>query len=182
MRDTISSNTPIYILNDGRVITGTMVWYSVVCMREVWLLSRDITSDQDDPLLDIGRAIHESMYSYVNKKEIALDGIKIDMIIDSSKDRIVCEIKSSSKYIKASSMQLLYYLYRLEELGIHATGNIMIPKEKKRIKIMLTDSNKKEVENQLSIIKTIIDIDKPPKVEFIPYCRRCAYRYFCWSA
>ena len=182
MRDTTSSNKSIYTLDDGKIITGTMVWYSMVCIREVWLMSRDITPDQDDPLLDIGRAIHESTYDYVDKKEITLDGIKIDMIIDASKDIIICEIKSSSRYIRASSIQLLYYLYRLEEeLGIHAEGSIMIPKEKKRIKIVLTESNKKEVENQLSLIKTIVKMNKPPQAEFILYCRSCAYRYFCWS-
>ena len=180
MNPTYSSNAS-YLLNDGRAITGTLVWYSVVCHREVWLMSRDITPDEDDPLLDLGRAIHETSYTDMKKKEILLEGIKIDIIKNREDKKVICEVKSSSRYIKASMMQLYYYLYRLEELGIDAIGELVIPKEKKRMVVKLDDNNRRELLSQLSIIIQIVAMDKPPKLAFIPFCRRCAYRYFCWS-
>lgn len=180
MNHTYSSNIP-YLLEDGRVITGTLVWYSTVCQREVWLMSRDITPDEEDPLLDLGRAVHETSYKEIRKKEILLEGIKIDIIKDREDKKIICEVKSSSRYIKASLMQLYYYIYRLEEMGIEAVGELVIPKEKKRITVELDESNRQQLLSQLSIIRQIVAMNKPPEAVFIPFCRRCAYRYFCWS-
>lgn len=179
MDHTNSSNIP-YLLDDGRIITGTLVWYSTICHREVWLMSRDITPDEEDPLLDLGRAIHETSYEEIKKKEILLEGIKIDIIKERDDKKVVCEVKSSSRYIKASVLQLCYYIYRLEEIGIEAVGEVVIPKEKKRIAVRL-ESNREELLSQLSLIRRITAMDRPPEPVFIPFCRRCAYRYFCWS-
>ncbi len=176
-----TSSSEAYRLDDGRAITGTLVWYSTVCSREVWLMSRDITPDEDDPLLDLGRALHETSYPENRRREITLEGMKIDMIKNKESGKVICEVKSSSKYIKASTMQLLYYLYRIKEMGIDAVGEIVIPKEKKRVMVELNDTNKEELMMQLQKIKQIVTMDKPPKAEYIPFCRRCAYRYFCWS-
>ncbi len=32
-------------------ITGTLIWYYYICQREVWLMSRQINSLQDNPFL-----------------------------------------------------------------------------------------------------------------------------------
>lgn len=144
-------------------------------------MSRDITPDEEDPLLDLGRAVHETSYKEIKKKEIVLEGIKIDIIKEREDKKVVCEVKSSSRYIKASLMQLCYYIYRLEEMGIDAIGELVIPKEKKRIVVRLDESNREQLLSQLSIISQIVTMDKPPQPVFIPFCRRCAYRYFCWS-
>ncbi|MEM2857133.1 MAG: CRISPR-associated protein Cas4 [Candidatus Nitrosocaldaceae archaeon] len=180
MNHTSSYDAP-YRLHDGKVITGTLVWYSMICNREVWLMSRDITPDEEDPLLDLGRAIHETSYTEIRKKEMLLEGIKIDIIKNREDKKIICEVKSSSKYVKASMTQLCYYLYRLEEIGMEVVGELIIPKEKKRIRVELDDASKRELISQLYIIRNIVEMDKPPNATFIPFCRRCAYRYFCWS-
>jgi CRISPR-associated exonuclease Cas4 len=41
-------------------VNGTLVWYYSICKREVWLMSRNISPDQRDTNIDIGRFIHES--------------------------------------------------------------------------------------------------------------------------
>lgn len=144
-------------------------------------MSRDITPDEDDPLLDLGRAVHETSYAETRRREITLEGMKIDMIRNKESGKVICEVKSSSRHIRASTMQLLYYLYRMEEMGIDASGEIVVPKEKKRITVKLDDTNREELMMQLRKIKQIVAMNKPPKAEFITFCRRCAYRYFCWS-
>ncbi len=168
----------LYRLDDGKLITGTLVWYAMICKREVWFMSKEITPDQDDPLLDIGRAVHETSYEQYTK-EVKLEGIKIDIV--KYKDSMICEIKTSSKFIHAARMQLLYYIYRLSESGIDVEGEILIPRERKKVKVSLDERSKEELINILNEIRNTASLPKPPSALFIPYCRRCAYRYFCWS-
>lgn len=167
-----------YIHQSGKVITGTLVWYYHVCEREVWLMGREITPEEEYEALDMGRAIHEIYYQRM-KKEIALNGIKIDIIKGQS--RTVCEVKTSSKYIEAAKMQLAYYLYRLKESGIDATGEILIPKEKKKINITLTPEIEATLLKTLRQIKRIIDLDQPPPPKRTHFCRNCAYKDMCWT-
>ncbi len=178
MSHTSSSKDPIYRLDDGSIITGTLVWYSAICKREVWLMAKNITPDEEDPLLDRGRAIHETSYKQF-RKELQLEGMKIDLI--KYKDKVICEVKTSSKFIKAARLQLLYYLYRLSSDGLEVEGEILIPLEKKKMKVRLDEEGKNELNSALMDIRSILSSDKPPLPNFIPYCKSCAYRYFCWS-
>jgi len=78
-------------------------------------------------------------------------------------------------------MQLAFYLRELKKQGIFAKGELLIPKEKKRFKVELTDEIEKELEKAISEIKKIISIEKPPHPEKNQFCRNCAYYEFCWS-
>jgi CRISPR-associated exonuclease Cas4 len=167
-----------FLLDDGTFITGTLMWYSAICEREVWLMSRNITPDAEDQTLDFGRAIHETSYRE-SKKEIEMEGIKFDII--KERDHVVCEIKTSSRYIESAKLQLLYYLYRLKAEGYEFRGEILIPKEKKVVYVDLNEQEEKEIRDSLSRIKRIVRLETPPPARFIPFCRRCAYKYFCWS-
>nr|MDO8081522.1 CRISPR-associated protein Cas4 [Candidatus Freyarchaeota archaeon] len=171
------NETP-YILQSGKIITGTLVWYYHVCEREVWLMGREITPDEDYEALDMGRAVHEIHYPRM-KREIALDGIKIDIIKGQSKT--ICEVKTSSKYLNAAKMQLSYYLYRLKEAGIDTTGEILIPKEKKKIEITLTPELEGTLLNTLGQIRYIVEQELPPPPTKSPFCRNCAYKDMCWT-
>jgi len=170
------TSTP-YTLSDGRMITGTLVWYFFICKREVWLMGREITPDEDLPLLDVGRAIHE-IYYLRSKKEIQLEGIRIDVL--KGAERVVCEVKTSSRFLQAAKFQLLYYLYRLEEMGLRMRGEIKVPREKKRISVLLNESSKRELLEALANIKKIVEVELPPEPKKIPYCKKCAYKEFCW--
>ncbi|MGC8593817.1 MAG: CRISPR-associated protein Cas4 [Nitrososphaeria archaeon] len=160
-------------LPDGRRITGTLVWYYFICQREVWLMGRELTPDEDDEILKIGRAIH-SVYYRDMKDEVQLDGIKVDRI----RGRVIYEIKTSSKYLEATKFQLLYYIYRFRDEGVDVEGEILIPKEGKRIKVDKADISK--LETVLQKISEIVRMEKPPLPQKIPFCRKCAYRNFCW--
>ncbi len=136
-------------------------------------MGREVTPDEDDEILKIGRAIH-SVYYRDMKDEVQLDGIKVDRI----RGRVIYEIKTSSKYLEATKFQLLYYIYRFREEGVDVEGEILIPKEGKRIKVDKADISK--LETILQKISEIVRMEKPPLPQKIPFCRKCAYRNFCW--
>lgn len=169
-------STP-YIISHDRAISGTLVWYYFICKREVWLIGHEITADQDFPSLEIGRAVHEIFYKEF-KKEIELNGIKLDFF--KKKDKAICEVKTSSKFIESAKFQILYYLYRLKEHGIDAYGEILIPREKKIIKVFLNDKDREKLLYALNDIKRIVELEKPPEPVKIHFCNRCAYNGFCW--
>jgi CRISPR-associated exonuclease Cas4 len=165
-------------LDDGSLITGTLVWFSAICERETWLMSKNITPDSEDESLQIGRAVHETTYNE-SKKEIEMDGIKIDIIRE--REHVVCEVKTSSRFLEPAKLQLLYYLYRLKIEGYDFEGKILIPREKKTIEVRLDDEEEQRVRDALIKIRRIANLETPPEARLIPFCRRCAYRYFCWS-
>ena len=169
-------NDEIFITQE-QAITGTLVWYYFVCKREVWLMSHGITPDEDFYLLEIGRTIHEISYERA-RKEVSFEGIKLDLL--KRREMIVCEIKTSSKFLQAAKFQLLYYLYRLGEMGLKMRGEIRIPRERRKIRVYLNEENRNALLRALKEIKEIVNSEKPPAPEKNPFCRRCAYREFCW--
>jgi len=60
-------------------ITGTLIWYYYICPREVWLLSHELSPDQKDSFLEMGRLLQEDSYKR-EKKEITVGNMKIDLI------------------------------------------------------------------------------------------------------
>jgi CRISPR-associated exonuclease Cas4 len=160
-----------------QTITGTLVWYYFICKREVWLMSRGITPDEDFSFLEVGRAIHEVYYERM-LKEVSLEGMKLDLV--KYGEMLVCEVKTSSKFLQAAKFQLLYYLYRLEKIGLKMCGEIRIPKERKRIKVYLNEEDKNLLLKALKEIKEIANLEKPPAPEKTPFCKKCAYKDFCW--
>jgi len=160
-------------------ITGTLVWYYYICPREVWLMAHEINPEQENPLIELGRLIHENSYSR-ERKGFETAGLKIDLIKKEDGKLMVGEVKKSSRFLKSATMQLAYYLLRLREMGIDASGELLIPKEKKRIKVELTTAIEQGLEQAFAGIEKIISAEKPPEVKKIGYCRNCAYREFCY--
>lgn len=161
-------------------ITGTLIWYYNICKREVWLMAHEINPFEDDPFLEIGRILGEESYSR-EKKEIDAGNIKIDMIRKQDGTVVVAEIKKSSKFENAAKMQLLYYLYKLKEEGVNLKGELLIPTEKKRIPVELTEKYEEKLEEDFKEIQKILSMEKPPPLIKIHFCRPCAYKEFCWA-
>ncbi|MEM2109107.1 MAG: CRISPR-associated protein Cas4 [Candidatus Odinarchaeota archaeon] len=167
----------LYNTSTGKPITGTLVWYYFICKRELWLMAHEITPDEDFSSLEIGRAVHEIFYNRMFK-EIQLEGVKIDLL--KKNERVICEIKTTSKFIEAARFQLLYYLYRLKEYGAKFNGSILVPKERRRIRVFLDEKSEEKIVKILKEIRKILELDIPPQPVKIAYCRKCAYREFCW--
>lgn len=166
--------------NNDIYVTGTLVWYYYICPREVWLMARKIAPDQDDANVDLGRFIHENSYAR-DKKEVSLGYIKFDILREKNGQLIIGEVKKSSKYEKSATMQLAFYLYELKCAGIEAIGELMFPKEKKKITVKLDEKMLKKIEKTKKEILRIAYLEKPPEPKKINFCKNCAYAEFCWA-
>lgn len=155
---------------------GLHVQYYYVCKRKLWLHAHDIQFEQDSDKVLQGKVLHNYSYPRTKQKEVLIDNlICIDMY-----DDYVGEVKSSSKMKQADTMQLMYYLYVLKQLGIKKKGKLHYPKEKKVEKIELTEVDEKQIEAMLVDMQFINSMPYAPKLVRLPYCSKCAYYSFCW--
>ena len=161
-------------------VNGTLIWYYHICPREVWLMSHSIVPDQQDDAIDYGRFLHERSYKR-NKKEIAFGNVKFDVLLETGDQIVIGETKKSSTYMEASKWQLLYYLQVLEEAGIHASGMLLYPEERKRIPVELDASAEAILKTTQEAIADLQQQEKPPKVKRCRYCFHCGYREYCYS-
>lgn len=163
-------------------VNGTLIWYYYICPREVWLMARQMTPDEDDPNIEIGRFIHENRYrSGRDKKEIEVGNSKIDLVKRENGTLIVSEVKKSSRYLESSRMQLLYYLKQLRLRGMEAQGELLFPEERKKVDVTLTEDSMKTLAQAESAILDLANRPTPPPPKKIAYCRNCGYREYCWS-
>jgi CRISPR-associated exonuclease Cas4 len=167
-----------HYLSIDKPITGTLMWYYAICKREVWLMARELVSEQDSAILDFGRAVHEVSYEGLESKEIGFEGVKFDLYFKGKK--MVCEVKTSSKFLEATKLQVKYYLYRLKEKGIESTGIIAVPRERRRYKITLEEEDIDRLNKIFNDIRRIVSLEKPPPAKKTPFCRKCTYKDFCW--
>jgi len=142
-------------------------------------MARELSPNQEDPFLEIGRLLQEDTYKR-EKKEITVGNMKIDLIKRKNGETVVGEIKKSSRFERSAIMQLAFYLYGLKKRGINAKGELMVPKERKRIPVELTPDIEDELRQAFRQIKYIITQNNPPEPVKNKYCSRCAYREFCW--
>lgn len=161
-------------------VTATLVWYYFICHREVWLMGRQITPDQDNSNIEIGRFIHEDSYSR-EKKEINLGDLKLDILRHEGGELVIGEIKKSSKFKESARMQLAYYLKDLKDKGITARGELRFPEEKRKETVYLNDELANTLDKVVKDILRIVYLEKPPAPKKVTWCRRCAYAEFCWS-
>src|SRR5215210_9513738 len=161
-------------------VTGTLVWYYAICPREAWLMAHEIEPERDFDLLAEGRLNQEAHYKRATK-ELSLPGMRLDQVRREGGHLIVSEVKKSSRFLPATRLQLGYYLWRLDREGMEASGEILVPEERKREIVELTPELKAEVESLVARIEMLIAEPVPPPAEKISFCKRCAYAEFCWS-
>ena len=86
--------------------------------------------------------------------------MKIDVLKRRGGKILIGEIKKSSKGLKAGIMQLAFYLYQLKKQGIILEGELLIPKERKRIPVKLNSEIEAEIEKTIEKVKEICHILK----------------------
>lgn len=161
-------------------VTGTDIWYYFICKRESWLMAHSIAPDEEDENVDIGRFIHEYRYGR-EKKEVAVDSIKMDRVKKVNGELVVQEIKKSSKFLESARFQLLYYLQTLKKMGIDARGELLFPEEKKKEIVELTAGAEERLDAAVEEIRKIARHPTPPEPKKINFCGKCAYREYCWA-
>jgi len=142
--------------------------------------AHEINPYSENPYLEIGSLIGEESYKR-KKKEIQVGRMKIDLIKKENDAVVVAEIKKSSSGKNAAKMQLIFYLYQLRNNGIEAKGELLIPEERKRIPVELTEELERVLLEDMRHIREIISQDVPPEAKKIRFCRNCAYNDFCWA-
>ena len=161
-------------------LTGTLVWYYAICPRECWLMAHQIEPERDNDLLAQGRLNTEAHYGRREKEVKLPGGVRVDQVRREKGQLILSEVKKSSKFLPAAKLQLAYYLWVLEQEGVEATGEVLVPDERKREVVSLTEMRDTLLE-VMDEIHTLTAEPKPPKAVWLHFCKTCAYAEFCWS-
>lgn len=165
-------------MDEDYKVQGVKVNYYCICKRKLWLFSKGITMEQNNDRVLQGKVLHEQSYQREKHKEVLIDNlIKLDMIDED----YVKEIKISSRMELADKMQLYYYLYYLKQKGINKKGKLNYVKEKRVEEIELTQDMEENVVEILVEIKELEQRNKPPQLEQLSYCKKCAYYEFCYA-
>lgn len=159
-------------------VSGTMFYYYFVCKRKLWFFSNEIQLENENEDVKLGKLIDDNSYSREEKHILIDNTINIDFIKDW---KVLHEIKKQKSIEEAGIWQVKYYLYFLKKRGIYLEKGILdYPKLKKREEIFLSEEDEKEIEKVLENIKEIIQEEKPPKLEKLKICKKCAYFEYCY--
>ncbi len=161
-------------------INGTLIASYYVCKRELWYMAHEIIPEQDNVFLQLGRLVEEEAYRD-EEKGFFIGDIRIDIARYEDGALIVGEIKKSTRSKRSGIMQLYFYLLSLKEKGVEAKGEVLFPRQKKRISLVLKEAIEKELRRAIGEIEQIVVQEKPPRREKIPLCTHCAFRDFCFA-
>ncbi|WP_459195789.1 CRISPR-associated protein Cas4 [Wukongibacter baidiensis] len=159
-------------------ITGVMVYYYFVCKRKLWFFKNDITMEQGNELVGMGKLVDETSYSR-NKKNILIDEtINIDFLKDW---KVIHEVKKSRKISEASKWQLKYYIWILKGKGVDVEKGVLdYPLLRKRENVFLDEEGEKELKDILKEINIIVGLQTPPPIIKKSICKKCAYYELCY--
>lgn len=163
-------------------ITGTLIQYYFFCHRQLWLHANDIKMEAGFNLVELGNLIQEETYNQRSKKyeQIELGSIKIDFF--DVKNKIIHEVKKSSKFHETHIWQLKYYIFTFEQYGIEGVNGILeYPKERRTEEVNLSQPDKERIEELKIEIEQIIEAQQCPEVINNTKCKNCAYHDFCYS-
>lgn len=159
-------------------ISGTMFYYYFVCKRKLWFFSNGIQLEEDNEDVILGKLIDENSYSKELKHILIDNTVNIDFIKDW---KILHEVKKQKSIEEAGIWQLKYYLYFLKIRGINIEKGILdYPKLKKREEVFLSEDDEKKIKEILSEIEKITLMEKPPELEKLKICKKCAYFEYCY--
>lgn len=136
--------------------------------------------EQESNLVHEGRLVHESSYPQRSSRyeEIEIDGIKVDYY--DARNKVIHEIKKSSKMECAHEWQLKYYMYVFEQHGIcDVKGVLEYPLIHKTKEVLLTDIDRDEIVSMLKDIADVTALPDCPPAEKRSICRNCSYYEFC---
>lgn len=166
---------------EHKQVTGTLVNYYHVCLREMWLHANDIKMEHNSELVADGKFIHETSYERRADKfrEIQFGPVKIDYYDPETKT--IHETKRSASVEQAQEWQLKYYIHIMEQYGVEGVeGLLEYPESRKTRRIILTDDDRSYLESIIPIIRKIINQDNVPQAKRIPFCKSCSFHDLCW--
>lgn len=168
-------------INEKELITGVQMNYLYVCKTKLWLFSHKITFESESDYVKMGKLLHETYFAY-KKKNLLLGHISLDFI-EKDNGIIIHEIKKSGSNMQGTIMQVAYYLYYVSKvLNQNAPEAIInLVSERRIIKVKPSEELFREVEKSIKEVKEVVSSEKVPEPKKTPYCRKCAYKNFCWG-
>ncbi len=162
-------------------VTGTHIHYYFNCHRQLWLFANGINMEHTSEDVSSGKLIHEN--SYKNRierfKEIEIGPIKIDYF--DHKNKVIHEVKKSSKLKESHVWQVKYYIYIFEQKGINnVTGELEYPKERLIEEVILKDYDRNYLQELIVKIEGLIHSNICPKTIDLTRCKNCSYFDFCY--
>ena len=158
-------------------ISGIAVYYYMVCKRKLWLFYNDISMEDENELVQIGKFIDSTSYSSERKHMMINEEINIDF---GEQSGVIHEIKKSRKVEDASIWQVKYYLYYLKRYGIeNIRAKIDYPLLKQTVEISLEPKDIEKLMEILEGIKAIIQEKNIPVCLNNSICKKCAYFDLC---
>lgn len=159
---------------------GLKVNYWAVCPRKLWLFAKGLRMEHASDRVLLGRLLHEGAYPHLARREVMLDElVRVDVLEGEGR---VLEVKHSRRLAQAARLQVAYYLLYLRYLGAgELTGELRFPRERRREEVRLTAELEAQVAEALHGVAQVEALSAPPRVEFMPVCRSCAYAELCWG-
>lgn len=140
-------------------------------------MSRGIDIDRETTNIQRGTHVDETSYQDSRRSFMIDNRIQLDVLESGD----IMEVKVSSALEKPARMQLLFYLWYLQEIyGIEKDGVLAYPTERKRESVTLNESTTEEIESTIGGILRVVNEDQPPELEKKPYCDSCLYQDLCW--
>lgn len=137
-----------------------------------------------------GKLLHEVAYPQRAEKytevELSIQWCGCTLIgkIDfyDKNEKIIHETKRGNKIEEAHEWQLKYYIWLLEQNGIaDVQGKIEYPKLRRTTTVVLSNTEKKRLEQVISNIQMILRSEVCPPNLQSKICRSCSYYDFCYS-
>ncbi len=163
-------------------VTGTLIQYYFFCHRQLWLHANDIKMEAGFDLVELGNLVQEESYNQRAEKyeQIEIGPVKIDFF--DTRNKIIHEVKKSSKFHETHIWQVKYYIYILEQNGIKGvTGILEYPKERKTEEVFLSQPDIERIEELKNEIILITHSKACPDILNKPKCKNCSYFDFCYS-
>ncbi len=164
------------------MITGTHISYYFHCPRHLWLFAHNINMEHNSENVDIGRFISNSTYER-QQHEIRIHNDEFDIVLDfyDAKNKVIHEVKKSSKMEETHIWQVKFYIFVLNQIGINdVSGDIDYPLLRQKIKVSFSEEDSKKIQTYITEIKEIISSDLPPKPINKPFCKNCSYYELCY--
>ena len=163
-------------------INATYINIYNVCKRELWLHANEIRFEHTSDIVYDGKLIHEDSYPLRSAKyeEVEIDGIKVDYY--DTRNKVIHEIKKSSKVELAHEWQLKYYMYVFEQHGVtDVKGILEYPTLRKTQPVVLSDVDRDRIKEMLTNIRNIIESEECPPLQKKGICKNCSYYEFCFT-
>ncbi len=159
-------------------ITGVMIYYYFICERKLWYFINEISMEQNNELVSIGKILDETTYIR-EKKNIMIDNtINVDFIKNGA---ILHEVKKTKSIEEAGIWQVKYYMYYLENRGVkNVQAKIDFPLLRETKEITLEPNDRKVLENVIKNIEELARKEGPPQRIESKICKKCAYYDLCY--